>query len=442
MSDVEAKLHRSMKPLQKKVAELGKQLEHLDVELKKLVDDKEKYTLLDEIGDRLETLNKLGGGHLLWGDDCSEEQSNKNFERLRTIIGHYDELLTSKQEERDTLARQIHEYEIEITLIHDDILLQQLLDEERKSDFIIDREFRLLPYRQMDMPWYVQGEDEKRFRKSILIALGACVFFGIVIPLINLPKPDRNQVVEIPERLAKMIEERKPPPPKPKEETERSQDNSPSDKPKATEEEKKIARKKAEESGLMAFKDNFSDLMDTTADAKMGAEARVTNAGQQATRTDRSIITSQATTASGGISSSSMSRDVGPAGQDVGAVEFSRISSSIGTDFEGMDAAVAGSPQSRSDEDIQLVFDRYKAALYRVYNRELRSNPTLRGRMVLRITIKPDGSVAKCVVDSSDMNSPDLASKIVERVKTFNFGKKEGADVLTILYPIDFLPAS
>jgi hypothetical protein len=38
--------------------------------------------------------------------------------------------------------------------------------------------------------------------------------------------------------------------------------------------------------------------------------------------------------------------------------------------------------------------------------------------------------------------SPELVAKIVERIKRFNFGPKEGVPKMTILYPIDFLPAT
>jgi len=435
----EKKLRGRLKPLEEKIASLGKKLDHAEAELSHLIEDKEKYKLLDEIGERLETLIELGGGHLLWGEECTEEESARNFERIKQTVGHYDDLLATRQTARDEIAREIHECEIEAALIHDEIVLQQILEEERKYEFVPDREFRILPYRQMDMPWYVQGEDEKRFRKYLLIAAAACIVLGIIIPLIHISKPE-FQAVEIPERLAKMIEEKKPQPPKPKEETPRPSEERPSEK--ATEQEKQVARKKAEQTGLMAFKDNFTDLMDTMDDTKLGAEATISNAGSKAAQTQRSIVTAAASSASGGISSSSVSRDTGTAGQEIGGFEFSRVSSAIGTDFEQMETAAAGSPSSRSDEDIQIVFDRYKAALYRVYNRELRTNPTLRGRMVLKITIQPTGVVSACVVDSSDMNAPSLEAKIIERVKTFNFGAKEGANVLTILYPIDFLPAS
>jgi len=101
-----------------------------------------------------------------------------------------------------------------------------------------------------------------------------------------------------------------------------------------------------------------------------------------------------------------------------------------------------GAGPSRTDEEIQIVFDRYKAALYRIYNRELRNDPTLRGKMVLRITIDPDGHVSACSVKSTDLASPVLSKDIVDRVLNFNFGSKAGVPALTILYPIDFLPAS
>jgi hypothetical protein len=40
------------------------------------------------------------------------------------------------------------------------------------------------------------------------------------------------------------------------------------------------------------------------------------------------------------------------------------------------------------------------------------------------------------------MDAPTLDKKIAARVKKFNFGAKDGVPTITILYPIDFLPAS
>jgi hypothetical protein len=100
-----------------------------------------------------------------------------------------------------------------------------------------------------------------------------------------------------------------------------------------------------------------------------------------------------------------------------------------------------GLAPGRTDEEIQIVFDRYKATLYRIYNRELRKDPTLRGKILMRISIEPDGAVSLCQMESTDLASPELVARIVERIKRFNFGPKEGVQKMTILYPIDFLPA-
>jgi len=121
----------------------------------------------------------------------------------------------------------------------------------------------------------------------------------------------------------------------------------------------------------------------------------------------------------------------------------SRATSSINS-ISGGDRpkARSGPGSSRTDEEIQIVFDRYKASFYRLYNRELRNNPALKGQMVLRLTIEPDGSVSMCALQSSDMDAPDLAAQVVSRVRSMNFGAKEGVLAVTIVYPIDFLPAA
>ncbi len=153
------------------------------------------------------------------------------------------------------------------------------------------------------------------------------------------------------------------------------------------------------------------------------------------------MVTTSAPGSSGGINLASISRDFGGGGGMEG-VAVSRVSSSIGGG-EGPDRPFAGGAAAgRTDEEIQIVFDRYKAALYRMYNRELRKDPTLRGQLVLQLTIEPDGSVSLCELFSSDMEAPLLAAQVVDRVKTFDFGAKEDIVAVTIIYPIDFLPAA
>ena len=194
--------------------------------------------------------------------------------------------------------------------------------------------------------------------------------------------------------------------------------------------------------GILAFRDSFAKRANLNTTAQLGSQARLSNAGENAIgRPERNMVTTTAPGSSGGINLSSISRDVGGGGQGIDGVQVSRVESSIGGG-EGPDRPLsAGVAAGRTDEEIQIVFDRYKAALYRLYNRELRKDPTLRGQLVLRLTIEPDGTVSLCQLQSSDMDAPILAEQVVDRVRTFDFGAKDVA-AMTIIYPIDFLPAA
>src|SRR6266702_1108636 len=213
---------------------------------------------------------------------------------------------------------------------------------------------------------------------------------------------------------------------------------------------------KVGKAGILAFKDKFASLARDTVVAPLGADARHVAADDVGRPSSRSMLTSGTPGSSGGISVASLSRSVGGGGGGgggggnggggrggIGGLGVGRAVSSIAP-ITGTDRPKArgGPGPARTDEEIQIVFDRYKASFYRLYNRELRNNPALKGQMVLRLTIEPDGSVSMCALQSTDMNAPDLATQVVGRVRTINFGAKDGVPAMTIVYPIDFLPAA
>jgi hypothetical protein len=208
-------------------------------------------------------------------------------------------------------------------------------------------------------------------------------------------------------------------------------------------------RERAAASGILAFRESFSSLADNRPSARLGSEARISNAGDASVgRPERAMVTTQAPGSSGGINLGSLSRDVGGGGDgggpQIAGVQTTRVASSIGPGGGGRllgGGGGSGALAGRTDEEIQIVFDRYKASLYRLYNRELRNDPSLRGQMVLRLTIEPNGIVSMCELESSDMNAPALVQQVLERVRTFDFGAKDVA-AITIVYPIDFLPAA
>jgi hypothetical protein len=217
--------------------------------------------------------------------------------------------------------------------------------------------------------------------------------------------------------------------------------------------------------GILAFKDKIASLAQDNVVVPLGADARHVAADEVGRPSARSLLTNNTPGSSGGISLAALSRSVGGGGGGGGGGGNGggglggrgtganggggggiggggRAVSPI-TGITGADRpkARSGPGAARTDEEIQIVFDRYKASFYRLYNRELRNNPALKGQMVLRLTIEPDGSVSMCELQSTDMDAPDLATQVVGRVRTINFGAKE-VPAVTIVYPIDFLPAA
>jgi hypothetical protein len=214
-----------------------------------------------------------------------------------------------------------------------------------------------------------------------------------------------------------------------------------------------LQKQKVGKAGILAFKDQLASLAQDNIAPRLGADARYGAADDGGRSSSRSVLTTNTPGSSGGINLASLNHNVGGGGGGggggigrggAGGVSIARASSPIAAIGGGADRpkARSGLGPARTDEEIQIVFDRYKASFYRLYNRELRNNPALKGQMVLRLTIEADGSVSMCVLHSSDMNAPDLAAQVVDRVKTINFGAKEGVQAVTIVYPIDFLPAA
>jgi TonB family protein len=94
---------------------------------------------------------------------------------------------------------------------------------------------------------------------------------------------------------------------------------------------------------------------------------------------------------------------------------------------------------ARGSEEIELIFDRNKGAIYALYNRALRDNPELKGKLVLELTITPGGDVGDCHLVSSELGDVELERKIVARVKLFKFEVRD-VEAITVRKTIEFFP--
>lgn len=313
-----------------------------------------------------------------------------------------------------------------------------------------------IPYRSYLLPWDPSLEEEERFRE-ILKRVGIALLV-LCIVLSVLPTPERDPALDppVPPRLARLVLEKQVPPPPvaPPErvEPERAKpepvaptEKAVAAKPRPEPERRESAREKAGRSGLLPFADQLADLRDNKALSSITAGAAdFTGAVGEAPRVERSLVTSRVGVGSGGINTAAMSRNTGGAG--LGGRSTTQVVSGVAALGGGSagprssDGDGSGQRASRSREEIEMVFDQNKGAIYALYNRALRINPALQGKLVLRLTIEPSGAVSSVEIVSSELGDQELERKLVQRVRMFTFLAKDVPSVTTTK-PIDFFPA-
>ncbi|NLG75664.1 MAG: energy transducer TonB [Xanthomonadaceae bacterium] len=306
-------------------------------------------------------------------------------------------------------------------------------------------------YRSYDLPWNVTDEEKQRLRRLFAICFGITLLLCVLMPLLPIPEKATQDTETVPPRFAKLVLERKvtpppPPPPPPKVDPvptlpEARPVPQPQEQPRPVDRTQE-ARQKASQAGLLPFQDQLAALRDSAVVDKVGQTKNLIGTASGTTRAERSLITSKVGTGSGGINTASLSRGYGGGAGSLSGHETTQVSSSLASGLASGDHVQRGGSgkASRSEEEIALVFDRNKGAIYSIYTRALRDKPDLQGKLVLELTISPEGAITRCEVISSELNDPELERKLVARIKMFRFEAKD-VGTITVTKPIDFFPA-
>ncbi|MET3106253.1 TonB family protein [Oxalobacteraceae bacterium GrIS 2.11] len=348
----------------------------------------------------------------------------------------------------------------------------------------------LVSYREPELPWAGSPEDDQRFRKVLQVVWALCIVLCLIVLFMPVVVPDRKEQA-LPEQMTTMILDhvkQLPVPPVPEEVAK-------SDLPKALEKEAVVnpkehkqkpapearipmpnkpageidaARRKVAGIGLLASSKDLDELRGAPMAVQInpvkpgpgvGSGTGVgVGAGNEAGVPVRALITSNAAGGSGGINTSGYSSNTGGgglAGRSTTLVEGAigggggggaGRAGSAGAQA-GLKANAGGSVQrgnsgkaSRSIEEIKLVFEKNKGAIYSIYNRALREEPGLQGKVVLELKIAPGGNVLECRIVSSELKSPELEAKLLARIRQFDFGAKD-VDQMNVTWPVDFLPS-
>ena len=349
----------------------------------------------------------------------------------------------------------------------------------------------LVSFRAPLLPWTVSPDDELRFRRISQRVLITCAVLFIALPWLPVTPPDRSQAQELPERLAKLVLEREPlaAPVKPIEPLQAANDEAAKKAASKLAKDKEVpipearqpvpnkpagevaaARRRVAGVGLLAMKDDLAELHGAPVAVQIKQDIRQgpgvgtgvgvgVGSGTDAGVPTRALITSNATGGSGGINSAGFSSNTGGGG--LAGRSTTLVEGVIGGGGgggaggggargrgDGTGSGMAGGTvkrgasgkASRSIEDIKLVFERNKGAIYAIYNRALREEPGLQGKVVLKLTIAPSGLVLECRIEASELHTPELEAKLLARIRQFDFGAKD-VEQMIVTWPVDFLPS-
>ena len=291
---------------------------------------------------------------------------------------------------------------------------------------------------EFHLPWDLNRADRKKFKQWLVIMVTVIVAFGGAIPWLPVPEVDRTELEELPPQLARIMMEKPepvipPPPPKPEVvEEEVKPEPEPEEVKPEPEPEKVIepeptvadAQEKAKVSGLLAFQDAFADMREAVDVSKLQDTGAIQQGSGEAASIDRSVLTSKHGTRSAGVNVAELSRDTG--GVALSGRETTKVEVPEGSKGEGgVRAPRELDARQRSIEEIRRVFDTNKGAIFAIYNRALRADPTLQGKVVLELVISPEGQVMDVKVVASEIDDEAVVAKIVNRVRLFNFGKRD-----------------
>jgi protein TonB len=326
-------------------------------------------------------------------------------------------------------------------------------------------------YRIYDLPWTTGEDEQQRLRKIAKALLGGLLLLSVVMSVLPLPERSADEVQEIPRRLARLVVERQAPPPpvpppvvretpvepppvaEPERVVEQLVVEPPPEPVVRTEPEPPAppvdttaqARERARGAGVLQFASQLSALRDNAEVNSARLERTGTAGPGDAPVAERSLITSRAgASASGGINTAALSRNTGGGGLG------GRTTTVVDSPVEGSGFGPAGGAAqrtgtsdrgSRSREEIERIFDANKGRIFTLYNRALRENPALQGKVVLRLTIAADGRVTFCEVVSSELGDAELEKALVQRVLQFQFEARDDVESITTTKPIDFFPA-
>ena len=310
------------------------------------------------------------------------------------------------------------------------------------------------------LPWQTEVVEDRRFKRFLRHAVGLFLVVAVLLPFFTVPDNAVKPVAKAKEQYTRLIiaerviappiiEKPKPLPvpivkPVPTKKVQPKPVVEPKEivKPKVKTQPvdlMKQARDKAATLGLLAFADDLSAMRESV-DVSQVKRSNLTRGSSQAEVTERKLLASKAQSKVGGINNAALSQDTG--GVALSARETTLINAPSGTYMANSGQAAASDyldVSGRSAESIRRIMDANKGGIFAIYNRALRNDPSLSGKVLFRMVVEASGAISHIELLSSELVDHALVSKMLSRIKLINFGA-DAVEQTDVNYSFDFLP--
>ncbi|MFT6255617.1 MAG: outer membrane biosynthesis protein TonB [Cellvibrionaceae bacterium] len=304
------------------------------------------------------------------------------------------------------------------------------------------------------------SKQDKLFKQILWLLLLVYVVFAVVVPMLEQIELPREVKEQVPPQLAKIIlqekqlpppvkPEVKPPEPLPEPEPAPPEEKAPEKpveqavKPQVVQPvTRDAAKQKASTSGLAAMKDELFSMREAF-DVKPAAQRKLDQTTAQEVKVKRDLLAGAANKQTDSLAKSTISKTVAAGSLSGNQTQQIRLAKEEVLATQGASAEKASQASQggqRSEAALRRTLEANKSRLYSLYNRALRKDPFLKGKVMFEIVIQPNGNISKVTIKSSELNNPKLERQLTLVLRSISFPAEKVA-LMTTIWAIDFFPS-
>lgn len=289
-----------------------------------------------------------------------------------------------------------------------------------------------------------ESKQDQLFSRILIALLSLYLIFGVLVPMMDRIELPREIKEQVPVQLTRVLLQKKdkiketPPPvieeePIPEEKIEELPKKSPKTK-------REVAKEKAKASGLAAMKDDLLSLREAFI-VKPNKSTLIKEKFVEAETVKRKLLAAKANEQSQNIASAKTSKTIVSDELSTHNVQTIRLAEEeVLASSEAEEAEYETSLANvRSEMKLRQTLEANKSRLYSLYNRALRKNPFLKGKVLFEIEIQPNGRVTSVTIQLSELEDKALEKRLTAILKSIDFGV-EDVEVISTVWAIEFLP--